>query len=96
MSKSPYEVILAPVVTEKSTDLQKENVYVFKVPLNATKIDIKNAVEELFNVRVEKVRTLRVNPKLRKWRGRVIGKTKRWKKAIVKLKEGHSIDQLGV
>ena len=96
MSKTAYDIILAPVVTEKSTDLQQEGIYVFKVPVYATKIDIKNSVEELFNVKVEKVRTLRISPKLRKWRGRIVGKTKRWKKAIVKLKKGQSIDQLGV
>ncbi len=96
MSKSPYEIIIAPVVTEKATDLQKEGVYMFKVPLDVTKIEIKKAVEELFNVRVEKVRTLRTKPKARRWRGRVVGKTSSWKKAIVKLKPGYTIEQLGV
>jgi large subunit ribosomal protein L23 len=96
MDKSPYHIILAPVVTEKATDLQREGVYLFKVPLSATKIEIKRAVEELFDVKVEKVRTLRTKPHTRKWRGRVVGKTSPWKKAMVKLKEGHTIDKLGV
>lgn len=96
MDKSPYEIILAPVVTEKATDLQKDRVYMFKVPLDVTKIEVKRAVEELFNVRVERVRTLRTKPHTRKWRGRVVGRTSLWKKAIVKLKEGHTIEQLGV
>lgn len=96
MSKSPYEIIIAPVVTEKATDLQKEGVYMFKVPLDVTKIEIKKAVEELFNVKVEKVRTLRTKSKVRRWRGRVVGKTSPWKKAIVKLKPGYTIEQLGV
>lgn len=96
MNKSPYNIILTPVVTEKSTELQKERIYIFKVPPRANKIEIKKAVEELFNVKVEKVRTLTVKPKFRKWRGRVVGKTSRWKKAIVKLKEGYTIEKLGV
>ncbi|MBC7189395.1 50S ribosomal protein L23 [Candidatus Aerophobetes bacterium] len=96
MNKSPYNIILSPVVTEKSTELQKERIYIFKVPLQANKIEIKKAVEELFNVKVEKVRTLTVKPKFRKWRGRVVGKTSGWKKAIVKLKEGYTIEKLGV
>jgi len=96
MNKSPYNIILAPVVTEKATELQKEGVYIFKVPPDANKIEIKKAVEELFNVKVEKVRTLMARPKYRKWRGRKVGKTSQWKKAIVKLKEGYSIEKLGV
>ncbi len=96
MSKNPYDVILGPVVTEKATDLQKERMYIFKVSLDATKIDIKNAVEQLFNVKVEKVRTMRVNPRNRKWRGRVVGRTSRWKKAVVKLREGYNIDELEI
>jgi len=96
MGKSPYDIILAPVVTEKATDLQRKSVYMFKVPLSATKIEIRRAVEELFDVKVEKVRTLRTKPRIRRWRGRVVGKTSPWKKAIVKLKEGYTIDELGV
>jgi len=96
MNKSPYNIILGPVVTEKATDLQKERIYTFKVPPSANKIEIKKAVEELFNVKVESVRVLKVRPKQRKWRGRVVGKTPQWKKAIVKLKEGHSIEKLEV
>ncbi|MBE0478074.1 50S ribosomal protein L23 [Candidatus Aerophobetes bacterium] len=96
MNKSPYNIIISPVVTEKATDLQKEHVYIFKVPPEANKIDVKNAVEDFFNVKVEKVRTFHVRSKRRKWRGRVVGKTSQWKKAIVKLKEGYTIEKLGV
>lgn len=94
MSKNPYEVILGPVVTEKATNLQQKRTYIFKVPLNVNKIEIRKAVEQLFNVEVEKVRTIRTKPHPRKWRGRVVGESSRWKKAIVKLKEGSSIGQL--
>ena len=96
MSKSFREIILGPVITEKGTDLLSQNKYVFKVSSRANKIEIRNAVEEAFKVRVEKVRTLRVKGKAKKFRGKVVGKTSLWKKAIVKLKEGESIEELGV
>jgi len=96
MTKVPEEIILQPVVSEKSTHLLRENKYVFKVPLQVGKIEIKKAVEEIFKVRVDKVRTMQVKGKPRKWRGRMVGKTSRYKKAIVKLKEGDSIEELGV
>ncbi len=96
MTKIPEEIILQPVVSEKSTQLLRENKYVFKVPLHVGKIEIKKAVEEIFKVRVDKVRTMQVKGKPRKWRGRMVGKTSRYKKAIVKLKEGDTIEELGV
>ncbi|MBA7660929.1 50S ribosomal protein L23 [subsurface metagenome] len=96
MTKVPEEIILQPVVSEKSTHLLRENKYVFKVPLQVGKIEIKKAVEEIFKVRVDKVRTMQVKGKPRKWRGRMVGKTSCYKKAIVKLKEGDSIEELGV
>ena len=96
MTKIPEEIILQPVVSEKSTQLLRENKYVFKVPLHVGKIEIKTAVEEIFKVRVDKVRTMQVKGKPRKWRGRMVGKTSRYKKAIVKLKEGDTIEELGV
>jgi len=96
MSKSFREIILGPVITEKGTDLLSQNKYVFKVSPQANKIEIRNAVEEVFKVRVKKVRTLRVKGKAKKFRGKVVGKTSSWKKAIVKLKEGESIEELGV
>ncbi|MCD6318571.1 50S ribosomal protein L23 [Candidatus Aerophobetes bacterium] len=96
MNKTAYDIILGPVITEKGTYMLGENKYVFKVPLNAGKIEIKKAVEELFKVEVEKVRTMRIKGKIRKWRGREVGKTSQWKKAIVRLKEGNTIEELGV
>jgi len=96
MNKTAYDIILGPVITEKGTYMLGENKYVFKVPLNAGKIEIKKAVEELFKVEVEKVRTMRIKGKIRKWRGRAVGKTSQWKKAIVRLKEGNTIEELGV
>jgi len=96
MRKGPHDVILGPVVTEKSTDLQRNRTYVFRVPVDANKIEIRLATEALFGVQVQKVRTLRVRPKWRTSRGKRVGATPRWKKAIVRLKEGQTIDKLGV
>lgn len=96
MNKTAYDIILGPVITEKGTYMLGENKYVFKVPLNVNKIEIKKAVEKLFKVEVKKVRTMRIKGKIRKWRGKAVGKTPQWKKAIVKLKKGDTIEELGV
>ena len=86
-----YDVILGPVVTEKSTMLSENNVVTFKVPMTASKPEIKAAVEALFNVKVEKVNTIRQDGKTKRFRG-VMGRRSDSKKAMVKLAEGHSID----
>lgn len=96
MDKIPQVIISRPIVSEKGTQLLKENKYVFRVPLKVNKIEIKEAVEEIFKVKVEEVRTMHARGKSRKWRGRSVGKVPRWKKAIVKLKEGEVIEELGV
>lgn len=86
-----YDVILGPVVTEKSTMLSENNVVTFNVPMTASKPQIKAAVEALFTVKVEKVNTLRQNGKTKRFKG-VMGRRSDSKKAMVKLAEGHSID----
>jgi large subunit ribosomal protein L23 len=86
-----YEVIRAPVITEKSTMGSQYNQVTFKVPLSATKPQIKAAVEGLFKVKVRSVNTLRQQGKVKRFRG-YIGKRADYKKAIVSLEEGHSID----
>ena len=86
-----YEVIRSPVITEKATLLSEHNQVTFRVPLEATKPEIKAAVEGLFNVKVSAVNTLRQKGKVKRYRGRV-GKRVDYKKAIVTLAEGHSID----
>ncbi|MFW6299725.1 MAG: 50S ribosomal protein L23 [Oceanicaulis sp.] len=86
-----YDTLIAPVITEKSTLLSEENKVVFRVPLTATKKDIAEAVQELFKVEVEAVNTLRLKGKTKRFRG-VAGKRDDVKKAVVTLKEGHSID----
>lgn len=86
------DIIKSPIITEKSSDLKKDNLkYVFKVALNTNKIEIKQAIEALFKVKVSKVNTLNVKPK-KKRVGRYQGLTSRYKKAIVTLKEGEKID----
>ena len=85
-----YDIIFAPVITEKSASMEEKNTYVFKVDVRANKTQIKQAIEKAFGVKVEKINTLNVNPKTRRV-GRYTGKTNRYKKAIVKLAEGHTI-----
>ena len=85
------DIIKSPVVTEKSADLAKQNVITFSVDVKANKTQIKQAVENIFDVKVEKVNTMNVKPKTKRV-GRYAGKTNRVKKAIVKLKEGSSIE----
>ena len=86
------DIIKAPIVTEKSAKLAQEgNTITFSVDTKANKTEIKQAVEKLFNVKVESVNTVNVRPK-RKRVGRYVGKTNKVKKAIVKLKEGSSIE----
>ena len=92
MSKlDAYDVIIAPVITEKSTLVSQDNQVVFKVPMRATKTDVKAAVERLFNVKVRAVNTLVRKGKLKNFRGfsSIQGDTK---KAIVTLEKGYSID----
>jgi len=78
----PEEIIIAPIVTEKSNDAMQEGKYTFEVNKNATKIEIANAVEKLFEVKVLKVNTISVKGKSKRV-GYHQGKTSDWKKAIV-------------
>jgi large subunit ribosomal protein L23 len=88
---SAYDVILAPVITEKSTAVSESNQVVFKVRRDATKPEIKAAVEELFKVKVLSVNTLTRKGKTKIFRG-IKGKQQDVKKAIVRLAEGDRID----
>ena len=89
---SPEQVIRRPIVlTEKSNRLREQNQVVFEVARDANKIQIRNAVEKLFNVKVADVNTLVMRGKDRRM-GRGYAKMQNWKKAMVTLKEGHSID----
>ena len=85
------EIIKAPVITEKSQTEKANGKYTFKVDPRANKIEIKNAIEKIFNVKVTSIRTLNVKPKKRRV-GRYTGLTNRSKKAIITLAEGQTID----
>ena len=90
--KDLTRVLVRPVVTEKSTDLKEfKNAYVFEVALDANKHEIRRAVEELFKVQVVTVRTMRQPRKTRRM-GRFTGRRPEWKKALVQLAEGQSIE----
>jgi large subunit ribosomal protein L23 len=89
---NPEQVIRRPIVlTEKSNRLREQNQVVFEVARDANKIEIRSAVEKLFNVKVASVNTLVMRGKDRRM-GRGYAKMQNWKKAMVTLKEGHSID----
>lgn len=88
--KTPRDIVIRPIVSEKSYDRMGEGIYQFKVARSANKNQIKEAVEEIFDVTVTKVNTLNVTRKPKK-RGVHKGFTSEWKKAIVTLKEGDSI-----
>lgn len=88
--RNPYEVLIKPVVTERSTGLMEQNKYTFKVDPKANKIEIKNAVEKIFKVDVVSVTTMSVPGKLKR-QGKTQGYTPDWKKAIVTLKAGQRL-----
>lgn len=85
------EIVIAPIITEKTSSIQTQNnSYTFRVSINANKIEIRKAIEKIFNVHVLDVNTIRQFGKVKRM-GRYSGKRADWKKAIVKLKEGDSI-----
>jgi len=86
-----YQIIIRPLITEKNTNWMMYNKYSFEVERNATKPQIKRAIENIFNVTVTKVHTMNVRGKRRR-RGREFGYTRNWKKAIITLVEGDRID----
>jgi large subunit ribosomal protein L23 len=86
-----YDVILSPVITEKATNASEHNKVIFKVAMDATKPQIKEAVERLFDVKVKSVNTLRRRGKWKIFKGRV-GRTSDSKRAVVTLQEGQTID----
>ncbi len=86
-----YDVLVRPVVTESSTDAMALNKYTFEVDARANKVQVREAVEQIFKVRVVKVNTMWVPGKTRR-RGYSVGRTPRWKKAIVTLVADDSIE----
>jgi len=86
-----YDVVVAPVITEKSTILSEHNQVVFEVAIDANKKEIKDAIEALFSVKVTAVNTIRVKGKTKRFRG-IPGRRKDVKKAVVTLQDGDMID----
>ena len=86
-----YHIVRGPVITEKATNVSEHNQVIFRVPLTATKREVKAAVEGLFRVNVTAVNTIRVMGKLKRVRGRP-GRRSDYKKAVVTLREGQRID----
>ena len=85
-----FDIIFAPIITEKAAMMEETGKYAFKVDVRANKTQVKQAIEDAFNVKVEKVNIMNNHPKDRRV-GRYTGKTNRYKKAIVKLAEGSTI-----
>ncbi len=85
------DILIRPLITEKATDLMKDNKYTFVVPLTANKIEIRQAVEQVFKVKVLDVNTIRVFGKMKRM-GKHEGKRPDYKKAIVKLAPGQTIE----
>ena len=90
--KDPREVIIRPIVTEHSYDQMENNVYTFEVAKDSNKVEIRQAIEAIFNVSVVKVNTLNVKPKRVRYQ---VGQTRTWKKDMVTLKEGDTIELFG-
>ena len=86
-----FDIVRSPVITEKATNASEHNQVIFRVPLTATKREVKAAVEGLFKVKVTAVNTIQVQGKLKRFRGRV-GRRPDYKKAVVTLGEGQRID----
>ena len=93
--KSPYDIIVKPVITEASMDMLADKKYTFKVAQDANKVEIKKAIEEIFNVKVEAIRTINVHRKAKRLQ-RYEGFKAAYKKAIVRLADGQSIDKFEV
>ena len=89
--KDPREIIIRPIITEHSYDMMEKYTYTFEVAKDANKIEVRQAIEAIFDVTVVKVNTLNVKPKTKRVRYQE-GKTRSWKKAMVTLKEGDTIE----
>ena len=91
MKSLPQDIILRPIITEKSSRLMEHNKYTFEVHPKANKIEVRNAVSSIFKVKVVKVSTLYVRPKPKRM-GAFLGKSRTWKKAIVTVAAGERIE----
>tara|TARA_B100001027_G_C16184955_1_gene293298 strand:- start:101 stop:394 length:294 start_codon:yes stop_codon:yes gene_type:complete len=94
MKSQLYEIIKQPVVTEKTTKISENNQFVFKVENTCSKLDIKNAVEKIFKVKVKSVNTIKIKGKTKVFKG-TKGRRSDYKKAVVTLKKGETLDYSG-
>lgn len=85
------DILIKPIITEKTTALMEERKYTFRVPLAATKVEIRQAVEQIFKVKVQAVNTMRYEGKMKRL-GSTQGRRSDWKKAVVTLKPGETIE----
>jgi large subunit ribosomal protein L23 len=91
MNLIAHDIIIRPIVTEKSSSLMEQNKYTFEVHKSANKIQIRQAIEQIFKVKVQSVNTLNVSAKPKRM-GAFTGKTRSWKKAVVTLSAGQRIE----
>ena len=91
LNEKMYDTLLRPIITEKTTLVAEQGKIVFAVKNDATKADIKNAVEKVYNVKVKSVNTVKKPAKVKRFRG-ILGSTSDVKKAYITLEEGHNID----
>lgn len=90
---TPYEILRKPLVTEKSMARQQQSVYTFLVDMKANKTQIRSAIEKVYNVKVDGVRTVGVKGKYKRMKNMLMeGRRRDWKKAYVTLKEGYRLD----
>jgi len=89
--REPRDVIIRPIITEKGTFVKSQSKYIFEVSMPANKHEVKKAIENLFKVHVLKVNIIRMKGKVKSI-GRFTGKKKDWKKAMVTLREGETIE----
>ena len=90
MAANPRDILIRPIITEKTSVMMQENKYTFQVPMEANKVEIRQAVEAIFGVKVLSVNTIRVFGKTKRM-GKYVGKRSDYKKAIEKLAEGNTI-----
>jgi large subunit ribosomal protein L23 len=91
--RNPHDVIRKPLVTEKSMAGQQKQVYTFIVQIDANKAEVKNAVQKIYSVKVDRVRTVKVKGKYKRMKNMLLeGRRKDWKKAYVTLEEGQRLD----
>ena len=89
-----YNIVIAPIITEKATKISEKNQYVFKVKIDSNKKEIKQAIEKLFKVKIKKIKTIKIKGKSKIFKG-TKGRRSDYKKAIICLNKGENLDYSG-